>query len=421
MGLSTKNKAPGLKSYDKHSRVATFDCYLPGSRTQRRRKTVQCSSYQDAKKKLREFKEELHRHFSGAVTQSQPVSVADQMPVPMFSEYIVQWWDTSISARESNKTKKRNWPLVTHHLLPFFGNRPINTIRTIDVKDFVVYMLNKSKKDGSRYSPATINTILRIFKTVMKNAIERYESDDVTIRRIVVRMPQVKFLPEPEIANELDDNEWKRFLEVFDEPDRFIASYDDPKYRGSIPAELAMIHYQSFRASQPLFAVELATGLAQSDLLSLEWKNIVTQDGEMYLKRARGKTGRVVLIPLTPEAAAGIEECRKRPVTSSRWVFVQQNGKMSSKTTLRRHFAKVKVLAGIARRLRFHDLRHSVASRLISRGVDISIVQDVLGHASITTTRRYSRPSIKARMAIKAALTTVPVESVHDESTESDR
>src|ERR1051325_9717852 len=49
-GLSTARRTaiPGRRSYDKRTKVAKFNCYLPGSRSERRRRTVECTSYQDA-------------------------------------------------------------------------------------------------------------------------------------------------------------------------------------------------------------------------------------------------------------------------------------------------------------------------------------------------------------------------------------
>jgi len=240
----------------------------------------------------------------------------------------------------------------------------------------------------------------------------------------IARVPEIAYLNEPDIANELDDNEWRAFLSAFDDREGFVARFADARLRGSVPRELAEVYYQSFRASKPLFCLELATGLRRGDLISTEWQNIVIlNDAEhgrtTYLKRVNRKTGKAVFIPLTPEAVAGIEECRKRAIRSTRWVFVQENGNRFSLTTLRRHFAVAKELAGITRRLRFHDLRHSVGSRLVSRGVEITTVRDVLGHSSVVTTQRYSRPSLKARKAITSALSVEPIESVYTLSTES--
>jgi integrase len=57
----------------------------------------------------------------------------------------------------------------------------------------------------------------------------------------------------------------------------------------------------------------------------------------------------------------------------------------------RRFFRLDKRIAGITRRCRFHDLRHTFASRLASGGVPLQFIARALGHKSVTTTERYAR------------------------------
>ncbi len=82
--------------------------------------------------------------------------------------------------------------------------------------------------------------------------------------------------------------------------------------------------------------------------------------------------------------------------------------------TLEAYFAIAKEVAGIKRRLRFHDLRHTFASRLASRGVSIQVIAKALGHTSVAMSQRYAKPSDEAMNAIVAALSADATDSSTD-------
>jgi site-specific recombinase XerD len=115
------------------------------------------------------------------------------------------------------------------------------------------------------------------------------------------------------------------------------------------------------------------------------------------------KTVLEVIIPISSACREALTLCRSRAVVGV-LVFVDESGQPISETRLKRTFVRAKALAGITRRFRFHDLRHTFAARLVSRGVGLKFVATALGHATTEQTERYARPSEEALREIVNAL-----------------
>jgi integrase len=94
-------------------------------------------------------------------------------------------------------------------------------------------------------------------------------------------------------------------------------------------------------------------------------------------------------------------------------IFPNEIGSLLNPSNLRnRSFKRIKVRSGIREDLRFHDLRHTCATLLLSEGVNVKVVSEMLGHASITITlNTYSHvlPDMQdsAADAMEAALGTM--------------
>jgi integrase len=137
--------------------------------------------------------------------------------------------------------------------------------------------------------------------------------------------------------------------------------------------------------------------------------------GREHTKSSQGRRVR-----LTRQAASALKDYRKRQLEERLrlavlWqdqglVFSNETGYLFNPSNLRnRSFKRIKARAGVRDDLRFHDLRHTCATLLLSEGVNVKVVSELLGHAPITITlNTYSHvlPDMQdsAAAAMEAAL-----------------
>ena len=137
-----------------------------------------------------------------------------------------------------------------------------------------------------------------------------------------------------------------------------------------------------------------ASGMRVSELLNLKLGDLYL---EMGFVRCMGKGSKERIVPIGEVATEALEVYLER----SRHVFLKENKQIDS-LFLNRHGTKMsrqgfwKILkeqakiAGIEKEISPHKLRHSFATHLIENGADLRIVQELLGHASISTTQIYT-------------------------------
>jgi integrase len=211
-------------------------------------------------------------------------------------------------------------------------------------------------------------------------------------------------VPLPEL--ELTDEERLAFLGAFDDEQGFKRDVvkrrrdahivESEHFRvprqfgfGPNPASAATRErFDRFRSLKPIFMVAIETGLRKMDLLNLEWSQVDIDGGVIRLLMK--KTRKWAVVPISALCRTALEECRARRVIG-RQVFVNHDGTRVAEIALRRAFLRAKRIAGIARRFRFHDLRHTAACTLASAGVSLQVIQKILGHTSSKMTERYVR------------------------------
>jgi site-specific recombinase XerD len=132
-----------------------------------------------------------------------------------------------------------------------------------------------------------------------------------------------------------------------------------------------------------------SAGLRVSEVVNLQQKDIDTDRMQIFIENAKGKKDRYVMLSpvLLDVLRAYIKECNPRPLT---YIFEgPRAGEPYSDRSAQRVFQLAKEKAGISKAVSFHSLRHSFATHLVEKGIDIRFIKDLLGHFSIKTTARY--------------------------------
>lgn len=135
---------------------------------------------------------------------------------------------------------------------------------------------------------------------------------------------------------------------------------------------------------KPMLICALHTAMRSSEIKQLKWKCIKFEEG--YIDVLKTKSGRPRQIPLS----SVLREEFNKLSRLSEYVFTNPKTLLPY-VNIRDRFTDLCETNGI-NHIRFHDLRHTAATRMVASGADIIVVQDILGHANISVTQRYSHP-----------------------------
>jgi len=155
------------------------------------------------------------------------------------------------------------------------------------------------------------------------------------------------------------------------------------------------------RMAKFLAAFELmyATGMRISELVSLKDSQV---DFDAGFVRVTGKGGKERIVPFGRRAQFALRKylelrnvIRKKILLGEGkdFVFTSSQGGTMSRSTFLLQLKKMKKMAGIRSEISPHVLRHSFASHLLEGGADLRVVQELLGHADISTTQIYTHLS----------------------------
>ncbi|HST56970.1 MAG TPA: tyrosine recombinase [Solirubrobacteraceae bacterium] len=170
---------------------------------------------------------------------------------------------------------------------------------------------------------------------------------------------------------------------------RVVKAKEMSRLLDSIPASSAL----ELR-DRALFELAYACGLRAEELVSARISD-VDHDGEQL--RVEGKGRKTRFVPVGELALAAVAEYlrRGRPALCAEEretaLFLSKSGRALSTSDVRRRLRTWTTRAGVAGGVSPHALRHSFATHLLDGGADLLSIQELLGHASVSTTQVYTR------------------------------
>ena len=144
-----------------------------------------------------------------------------------------------------------------------------------------------------------------------------------------------------------------------------------------------------------------SAGLRRSELIHMKISDI--DSTRMVIKISDSKGNKDRYVNLSDKVLEMIRQYYKK-YHPKYWLFESPDGKQYSASSIRNIFEKAKQKAGINKPITLHGLRHSYATHLHERGIDIRAIQELLGHNSIKTTEIYTHVSKKRINQIKSPL-----------------
>lgn len=276
---------------------------------------------------------------------------------------------------------------------PDFGNSPLEEISTWVVQKWAM----KRTKVGIKIT--TNNRLIAGLKAALAKAVEW---------NIIAEHPLAKH----KVSGGADGNKVVRYLT----PDEEISLRDALDLReeqlrakrASGNAWRRERHYEekpelvAYYADylKPMVLISLNTGIRKGELLSLTWADVDLSRAILTVHGDKAKSGKTRHIPLNPETLGVLQQWKEQ--SGDGLVFPSRTG--GQMDNVHKAWTTVLNIAKITD-FRWHDLRHTFASKLVMRGVDLNTVRELMGHADIKMTLRYAHLGAEHKQAAVDSLT----------------
>ncbi|MBR1620257.1 site-specific integrase [bacterium] len=296
------------------------------------------------------------------------LGILDNKPKPTLKYAIKLYLDYS----ECNKKSYKGDIHSTNVFLEYFGNIDLQDITPALIEDF-----KRDIKHNTENKNATINRHLQALSKMLNIAV----ANDLINKN---PMWSVKKLKENNYKTRvLSPEEEKRLFEEIERGYDVIG-------RGHIPKTIyPYIHLKD------IIDCALQTAMRRGEIFTLKW-SYIDFDYE-FIELLETKSGKSRKIPISSKLMKILKRLQNN---GSEYVFINKDTGLPY-NDIKKSFNSVLEKAEI-KDFRFHDLRHTAATRMLENGADIRTVQEILGHSSVSVTERYTHTNaMKKRNAIE--------------------
>ena len=272
-----------------------------------------------------------------------------------------------------------------------------------ELKKFVEQLALKA------YSPSTVRTyrneLMQLLQLLKTKPVTGLTPDD--LRRYMVYVMK-EGLSENGAHSRL--NALKFYFEQVLGREKFFWEIPRPKKPITLPNVLGekeitrLFNALSNLKHKAILFTAYSAGLRVSEVVGLRIKDIDSDRMQIKIESAKGKKDRYVgLSPVLLDMLRSYYK-KTRPAPKTYLFEGEAGGEKYSSRSAQKVFQRAKEKAGIKKDVSFHSLRHSFATHLLEKGIDIRYIKDILGHFSILTTERYVHVSKKSLINIISPL-----------------
>jgi integrase len=311
-----------------------------------RRQSIYGATREEARQRLTEAQSRRDRHLP-AVDDSSTVA-----------QYLTNWLDQVIAPHRRPNTVESYTDAVELHIIPALGKRRLSQLQPLHVQAWLNGLA------AADYRPTSIQTYLKVLRAALAQAV-RWGLLSRNVAALV-RPPR----PDPAPPRSLTPDQARALLTAA-RGDRLAAIY----------------------------TLALTTGIRKGEVLGLRWCDVDLDRGTISIRQQTQQHGgparavplktpgsaRTIPLPAVARTALAAHRAANPDAPPSGLVFVTPRGQPINHNWLTRHWQELRQRAGLPP-MRFHDLRHTATTLMLTGGVPPRQVMDALGHATLTMT-----------------------------------